>query len=129
VTDRDHHLERQSLLRALAKGRKFPLDAENPPPASDYEKQLIAEARRRGIKAPRPTALTKQWRHYLEWQIGRSVVRDQLSRRKRGQRGKQKSEYMKKTSTPLKVLSKKREAYDQKIIERQIGHLLRQEKK
>jgi hypothetical protein len=128
VTDSDHHLERQSLLRALAKGRKFPADTKIPPPASGYEKQLVAEARRRGIKAPRPNALTKQWRHYLEWQIGRSVVGELLSRRKRGQRGKQKSEYV-RTSTEAN--RKKRDAYAKKKMQNMptVLSLLRREKK
>lgn len=130
MTDSDHHLERQSLLRALAKGRKFPLDAEIPPLASGYEKQLVAEARRRGIKAPKPNALNKRWQHFLEWKIGQAVVLEQLSRPKQGSRGPNKK-YKTKTETDPKILGQKRRAYAKKKLQNMptLLSLLRKEKK
>jgi hypothetical protein len=83
------------------------------PSATPYDRQLVAEARRRGFPAPQPSEVNKPWRRHLERLIGRAVVLELLLRRKRGERGPNKK-YNDKPSTKPEYLRKKKEAYDKK---------------
>jgi hypothetical protein len=103
-----------------------------------YHWGLITEARRRGLgPLPRPNAVNKPWRRYLERRIGQAVVLERIfppvletifppKKRKRGQRGPGKQPG-KLTATSKKKLEKQRARYQSD--KHGIGSLLAQPKK
>ena len=86
---------------------------EQRPTPWEYDRLLINEARRLGIRSPlpRPSALNEAWRRYLEQQIGRTLMLKKLVPRKPGQRGPGKKHETRITETGAEPLARRRETY------------------